>query len=499
MQVLRPFQAQAISELRQWIRSDFKRLLLVAPTGAGKTTIAASMIHSAIAKGSKILFLAHRKELIDQASARLDGLGVDHGIIMANHWRDRPHLPVQVASVQTVIRRDLPFVPNIVIIDEAHRAAGRSYVDVVKSCGFPVVIGLTATPIRADGKGLGGKLFERMVQCPQIGDLIQMGYLVPPETYSYNDADLSSVGKRGGDYDLQQLEFAVNKPKLVGNVLTHWRELASDRRTVVFAVSINHSKAICAEFVNAGIAAEHLDGSTPKSEREGILRRLSDGDTQVVVNCAVLTEGWDCPVVSCCVIARPTLSTGLYLQMAGRALRTHPGKQDCLIIDHGGCCMRLGLITSKRDWELSEDRKKRKGTAIDFAEDFKVCPDCGKVGDLDELECDRCGYVFSRRDREITHEPGKLQKITEEFFAQSNESQKRKRYEELLYQQHTRRKRTGEPYSRGYAFMKYKAEFGDRPKRGWQSDWESKNKWLVEDDRARRIMAAVKQEPVYAC
>jgi DNA repair protein RadD len=496
MQILRPFQQKAIDELRGWIRASSKRLLLVAPTGAGKTTIAAAMIHSAIAKGSKILFLAHRKELIDQASTRLDGLGVDHGIIMANHWRDRSHLPVQVASVQTVIRRDLPFIPDIVIIDEAHRAAGRSYVEVVESCGSPVVIGLTATPIRADGKGLGGELFHRMVQCPQIKDLIQMGYLVPPETYSYDDADLSRVAKRGGDYDIQQLDAAVNKPKLVGSVVEHWKELASDRRTVVFAVSINHSKAIRDEFVNAGIAAEHLDGSTPKHEREGILRRLADGDTQVVVNCAVLTEGWDCPVVSCCVIARPTLSTGLYLQMAGRALRTHLGKSDCLIIDHGGCCMRLGLVTSKRDWSLTEDRKK-KGKTVNYAEDIKVCPDCGKVHELSTLSCE-CGYVFSRREREITHEPGRLQKITEEFFAQATDAQRRKRYENLLYEQHTKSKRTGEPYSRGYAFMKFKAEFKDRPKRGWRSDWERENEWLVEDDRVRRKSAAVTQEPAHA-
>jgi DNA repair protein RadD len=497
MQVLRPFQQTAIGELRGWIRFGSKRLLLVAPTGAGKTTIAAAMIHSAIAKGSKILFLAHRKELIDQASARLDGLGVDHGIIMANHWRDRSQLPVQVASVQTVIRRDLPFIPDIVIIDEAHRAAGRSYVEVVESCGSPVVIGLTATPIRADGKGLGGELFHRMVQCPQIGDLIQMGYLVPPETYSYDDADLSRVAKRGGDYDIQQLDAAVNKPKLVGSVVEHWKELASDRRTVVFAVSINHSKAIRDEFVNAGIAAEHLDGSTPKHEREGILRRLADGDTQVVVNCAVLTEGWDCPVVSCCVIARPTLSTGLYLQMAGRALRTHPGKSDCLIIDHGGCCLRLGLVTSKRNWSLTEDRKKTKSATVNYAEDIKVCPDCGKVHDLSTLSCE-CGYVFSRRDKEIKHEPGKLRKITEEVLTQFTEAQRRKRYENLLYEQHTKSKRTGEPYSKGYAFMKYKAEFGDRPKRGWRFDWERENEWLVGDDRARRSAATVIQEPAHA-
>lgn len=497
MQILRPFQQKAINELRDWIRASSKRLLLVAPTGAGKTTIAAAMIHSAIAKGSKILFIAHRKELIDQASARLDGLGVDHGIIMANHWRDRPHLPVQVASVQTVIRRDLPFVPDIVIIDEAHRAAGRSYEEVVDSCGSPVVIGLTATPIRSDGKGLGGKLFNQMVQCPQIKDLIGMGYLVPPETYSHAGADLSGVAKRGGDYDAQQLDAAVNKPKLVGNVVTHWKELANDRRTVVFAVSISHSRAICREFKLAGVEAEHLDGSTPKHEREGILRRLSDGDTQVVVNCAVLTEGWDCPVVSCCVIARPTLSIGLYLQMAGRALRTHEGKTNCLIIDHGGCCMRLGLVTSKRDWSLSEDRKKKKSQSVDYADDIKVCPDCGKVHDLSDLFCD-CGYVFSLRDKEIAHEPGRLQKITEEFFAQATDRQRRKRYENLLYEQHTKSKRTGEPYSKGYAFMKFKSEFRDRPKRGWQSDWEKDNAWLVKDDRARRNLVAVKQETVYA-
>jgi DNA repair protein RadD len=483
---LRDFQCEAIEALRGNIRAGVRRLLLVAPTGAGKTTIAAAMIESALSKGGKILFLAHRKELIDQASSRLDGLGVPHGIIMANHHRDQPHRYVQVASVQTIIRRDLPFAPTLVFIDEAHRSRGESYRSVIEMCGNPVVVGLTATPVRTDGRGLGGDLFQVLVQCPPIKALIGMGYLVPPVTYSWKRPDLSGIGKQGGDYKQDELEIAVNKPQLVGDVVAEWKRIADGRQTVAFAVSVKHSMAICEEFLNAGVPACHLDGETPKQDREIILRRLAEGKVRVVSNCAVLTEGWDCPVVSCAIIARPTLSLALYLQMSGRALRTDPGKTDCIILDHGGCAHQHGLITSDREWTLDGAQKKKKSPGISTADDFKVCPKCGRVAELSDLQCP-CGYVFSKRDApKVVHRPGRLEKLGDGDVRYVSEAVRRGRYERLLWEQHTLNKKNGEPFSKGYAFMKYTSEAGDRPKRGWREEWCSKHLDLVASDKSRR-------------
>lgn len=477
-QILRPFQSVARGELRDLIRQGIRRSLLVAPTGAGKTTIAAALIMGAVERGNRTLFIAHRKELVDQASKRLDDSGVPHGVIMANHWRDRPHLPVQVGSVQTVVRRDLPWVPDIVIIDEAHRAKGESYLEVLRQCGDPIVIGLTATPIRTDGRGLGGKLFQAMVQCPQIGELIGMGYLVPPITYGAAQIDLSGIRKTGGDYQIDELEARMNTSALVGDVVEQWRKHASDRTTVVFAVSVKHSKALTAQFQAAGIAAEHLDGNTEKREREAILRRLAEGHTQVVVNCAVLTEGWDCPVVSCCVIARPTMSLSLYLQMAGRALRAHPGKSNCIILDHGNCWQRHGLVDAHRDWTLDDDPKKKKSAKLLTEADIKVCPDCRAVHHPQTLECS-CGYVFSTRRELPKTKPGELVLIDAAAIERAQSVTAQHDYEWFLYQQYTRTRKDGQPYSKGYAFAKFMEKYKTRPMKGWKAQWEARNQHLL--------------------
>lgn len=476
MIILYPFQSKALDELRDQIRASVRRLLLVAPTGAGKTSIASELIRSATSRGKRILFLAHRRELITQASKRLDSLAVDHGILMGNHWRDRPHLPVQVGSVQTVINRDLPWTPDIVVIDEAHRARGASYQNVIAQCGNPVVIGLTATPCRTDGRGLGGDLFEAMVQCPQIADLIAGGYLVPPTTYGATEIDLSGVSVRGGDYNAEELEATVNTAKLVGDVVAQWRKHAATRQTVVFAAGVKHSKALAQEFLDSGIRAEHLDGETPTAERDAILARLANRSTQVVVNCAVLTEGWDSPGVSCCVIARPTQSLSLYLQMAGRALRTAPGKSDCLILDHGNCWKIHGLVTDHRDWQLSSDRKPRKSKSLPQEDMVRVCPDCFRVAGAADSTCP-CGYTFAVRKQTLPKTaPVELQVITEANISPAYTAQAKLEYERWLWQQTTLVKRDGTPYAGGYAFAKFVEKYRAKPPYAWKIAWEIKQR-----------------------
>lgn len=469
MQVLRDYQTKALEDLRTHIRAGRRRLLLVAPTGSGKTTIAAAMIHGAVARQKRILFLAHRRELIDQCCDRLNGLEVPHGVIMAGDPRYDLSCPVQVASVQTLVRRDVDFTPDIIFIDEAHHARAESYNTILETYPGAITVGLTATPIRSDGRGLGN-LFDVMVECPGIDQLIERGYLVSPVTYTQprQTFDTKGIKRSAGDYNTKDLAARFNKPKLVGNIVTHWQRLAADRQTVVFAINIEHSQEIRAQFASHGIAAEHLDGETPTDVREAILARLANGTTRVVVNVGVLTEGWDCPVVSCVVLARPTMSAGLYLQMAGRVLRTNPGKTDCIVLDHAGCVHQHGLCNTPRVWLLTEDKAVPEAKA-DTADTIKVCPDCGAVTPRATPIC-VCGYQFSRREIEIQHDETQALVRADHHLANVlSTDAKRMFYRKKLWATKYERTKSGKPYHWMYPDRCFEQTFGYRTPIGWRS------------------------------
>jgi hypothetical protein len=358
---LRPYQLQALADLRAEISRGVRRILLLAPTGSGKTVISSSIVAGAQERGRSVLFVAHRRELIDQCSRKLDDIGVDHGVMQGDHPRRRPWLPVQVASIQTLIRRELSRPPDIIIIDECHRARAASYQEICAAHPRAIVIGLTATPVRSDGKGLG-TLFDAMVKCPPVSEMIAQGYLVPIRAWTHPAPNLKGVAKTAGDYDLGELAARMNRATLIGDLVTTWRKHAAARQTVVFAVNIEHSKAITAQFVAAGVRAEHLDGTTPDRERDGILRRLADGTTRVVSNCAVLTEGWDCPVTSCVVLARPTMSAGLYLQMcldAETEILTRRGWMNCVDLIEGEDVASFNTKDGGIEWCPARDKFSR--------------------------------------------------------------------------------------------------------------------------------------------
>jgi len=314
--ILRPYQADAVARSREALRAGRRCILLVAPTGSGKTVIAAHIIASAVARGRRVLFVAHRRELIDQAFGKLRDAGLaDVGVIMAGDRRRNPVAPVQVASIDTLRRRAKP-ASDLVIIDEAHRALARSYAELREAYPLATHLGLTATPYRADGRGLGDA-YEALVSVASPATLIADGYLVEPRVYTVPASDLpdlSRVRLSRGDYAPEQLSAAVDRVGLVGSIVEHWKRHARGVRTVAFAASVSHSQRIAAQFVAAGIAAEHLDGETPVDERAAILRRLEACETLVVSNYGVLCEGWDQPAVKCCILARPTIR---YLVVCG--------------------------------------------------------------------------------------------------------------------------------------------------------------------------------------
>ena len=357
---LYPYQGDVIAKFDEAVNAAIRSILLVAPTGSGKTVMGSAIIKRYVDQHKSVLVLAHRREIITQTSAKLFASGVSHGIIQAG-YPSHPLRPVQLASIQTLdaraLRGSMPLpLADIVVIDEAHHTPARTYRKILEAYPNARVLGLTATPCRGDGRGLGDD-FDTIIECPQVDDLIELGKLVKPIYYTTPGPDLRGVHTRGGDYVESELAARVDQAQLIGDIVGHFLKHGRGRKTVVFAVNVEHSIHLRDEFVRQGVKAEHIDGSTPKAERDAILKRLETGELELVTNCMVLTEGWDMPEVGCCILARPTKQIGLYRQMVGRVLRTAPGKTNAIVLDHSGAVHRLGLVEDRVEWTLAPDRK----------------------------------------------------------------------------------------------------------------------------------------------
>ncbi|HEU4406786.1 MAG TPA: DEAD/DEAH box helicase family protein [Polyangiaceae bacterium] len=295
---LRPYQRAALDRLAALVRGGARRVLLASPTGSGKTVLAVALIADALARGERVLFLAHRRELVVQTFDKLRAHGVPErsvGVFMGRDPRWRPGAPVQVASVDTLRNRPKP-PADLVFVDEAHRALAKSYRDLAAHYAGALQLGLTATPYRADNRPLADA-YDELVVVASVRELIAQGHLVEPRVFTVPASrapDLTGVRVRGGDYDASELARAVDREGLVGDIVEHWGRLARGVRTVAFAASVEHSRHVVARFRAAGVPAEHLDGETPTPERDAILARVDRGETLVVSNCGVLTEGWDC-------------------------------------------------------------------------------------------------------------------------------------------------------------------------------------------------------------
>jgi superfamily II DNA or RNA helicase len=256
-----------------------------------------------------------------------------------------------------------------------------------------------------------------MIQAPQVQELIDGGYLVGTKTYAPATPDLTGVHTRHGDYVEGELADRMDRPELVGDVVTHWHRLAKRRKTIVFATSVGHSIHLKEEFLKAGVNAVHIDGTTPKDDRDEILQRFADGEIEVVCNCQVLTEGWDCPSVEVCVLARPTKSLGLFRQMVGRVLRPYPGKEHALIIDHAGATLRHGRVEDHIEWSLDPDTHAknrdhaRRGRELHRDGDgLLTCPKCQAIR-LPGKPCPECGHYPQRPGEYLRHLEGDLQEL----------------------------------------------------------------------------------------
>lgn len=409
------------------LRHIHERPVLVSPTGSGKTYAASQLVHR-LARPT--LWLAHRRELVQQAAGQLAALGLRCGILQAG-FQEKRWLPVQVGSVQTLARRELP-PAELIVVDECHHAVGESYRKLLAAYPSAYVLGLTATPFRLDGRGLGS-VFRTLIVAATTRELCDDGTLVAPSVFAPPGPTMQGVKITAGDYNLEQAAQRMDTKKLTGNIVTTWLKragphthdgasgpahgglwagLESDapaggRRTVVFAINVAHSQHITERFVEAGVRAEHLDGTVPAIARAAILRRLRTGETTVLSNCMVLTEGWDLPALEVAVIARPTASLNLHLQMLGRIMRAAHGKAGALVLDHAGNHGRHGAVTDDIEYSLEDQRgatvKKKDGEAP-----TRTCPSCYLVCPAGCHECPECGHAFTVDTPLPEETPGEL-------------------------------------------------------------------------------------------
>jgi DNA repair protein RadD len=397
---LRPYQQHLVTEIRGQYQLGRKAVLAVLPTGGGKTVCFSYIAQAASVKGNRVLILVHRAELLDQASRAMP---VPHGVIAAGRSMDLSHT-VQVASVQTVARR-LHLLPRdffqLLVVDEAHHTTAGTWARVIAHFSQAKLLGVTATPIRGDGRGLG-EHYQAMVQGPTAAELTSEGYLAPARVLAPPGFDSAGLRKRMGDFDTKQAEQRVGT--IMGDCLGHYRKHLSGQTAIAFCCSVAHAEAVAALFQSAGIAAASIDGTMDASTRRELLSDLGTGNLKVLTSCALIGEGVDVPSVGGCILLRPTASVGLHLQMIGRCLRPQPGKT-AVVLDHVGNTLRLGHHLEERDWTLDGLRKRDR----EAAPSVKVCPTCFATSPSTAQVCRDCGHVFAPPERrELKQVEGEL-------------------------------------------------------------------------------------------
>lgn len=407
---LRGYQDEIIAEVRAHIARGTTRILIQSPTGSGKTALTAFMLGSASQKGHRCWFTVHRRELIKQSASTFGMVGIRHGVVAAGFAQD-PRPLVQIAGIQTLARRFHRLAPpKIIVWDEAHHVAAASWSVVHNSFPRSIHIGLTATPERLDGRGLGN-WFDVMVRGPNVAELIEAGYLSPYRLFAPPPPQaLESVHTRAGDFLSKEASAVMRGRTVIGDALGHYRKHAGGKRAVVFCCDIEHSRAVVTAFNAAGIPAAHVDGETPAEERDGAILGFQAGHLKILSNVELFGEGFDLPAIECAILLRPTYSTALYLQQVGRALRICEGKTQAVILDHAGNSYRHGLPDEERDWTLADRERQTKGKAEGPA--VQVCPQCLSAIRRDAETCNYCGFPLPRRERAaVTEVAGELAEV----------------------------------------------------------------------------------------
>lgn len=405
MLTLRPYQNDLIAHTRATLKLGVRRVLLQSSTGSGKTVLTAQMLAGAAARGKRAWFVVHRRELLNQAvETFVTAADLHIGIIAAGYPSDSS-APVQVCSVGSLRKRiGRTAAPDLVVWDECHHLASASWSAIAAALPQAVQIGLTATPQRLDGRGLGA-YFDALLCGPSTADLIAAGWLAPYRLYAPAVFDASKLHKVAGDYNKAEVTEALGKSTVVGDAVGTYLRHAEGGQALVFAWSLAASQAIADAFVMAGIPAAHVDGETPVAVRAEAMRRFRSGELRVICNCELFGEGLDVPSVDAVFLLRPTASLGLYLQQCGRGLRPAPGKTAVRLFDHVGNYTRHGLPDDARAWSLDGITKR----AEKREQPLKRCPSCFAVASVSARQCPACGAAYPVKARKVVEIAGELQ------------------------------------------------------------------------------------------
>jgi superfamily II DNA or RNA helicase len=391
---LRPHQARALDLLRQSLEGGKRRPLIQAPTGFGKTLLAAAIAEGVIRNKRRAIFTVPALSLIDQTVERFWAQGIhDIGVMQAAHELTNSSRSIQVASVQTLMRREIP-PADIVIVDEAHRWFD-FYGKWMAEPAWQAVpfVGLSATPWT---KGLG-KHYDDLIIASTTKELIDGGFLAPFQVFAPSHPDLAAVRTVAGDYHEGDLGEAMNKAPLVADIVSTWLERGQGRPTLCYCVDRAHARTVKERFEASGVAAGYMDAFTDAEERREIRRQFHAGEIKVVCNVGVLTTGvdWD---VRCIILARPTKSEMLFVQIIGRGLRTAPGKNHCLVLDHSDSHLRLGFVTDIHHEHLDDGKHGTRANSRKSEEPLpKECPRCAYLRPAKVHVCPNCGFTPERQ------------------------------------------------------------------------------------------------------
>lgn len=433
MYELYDYQKAGVSGIRNAYMQGYKAPLYQLSTGGGKTVVFSHITQNAVSRGKRVLILVHRNELLKQAAASLEKCRLHVGRVSPKFSADYA-APVQVAMVQTIVNRLHKFVEgfDLIITDEAHHVVAGTYRKIVDFFDT-FQLGVTATPIRTDGKGLGiesGGVYDKLILGPSTKELIARGFLVQPIMYGGDPLDLSKVSTTsGGDYSKKQLDQIMNNKYITGNAVDHYIELSKYEPAVAFCTSVRRAEETAAAFRAEGLKFYALSGKTDPDLRNRMLRGLGDGSIHGIASCDVISEGTDIPAIRTAIMLRPTNSLSLYIQQGGRALRTAPGKENAIILDHVGNHTRFGSLIADRDWSLDGKVKKIRKDNEEKAAAVHQCENCYAVHSANIRLCPFCNHYREIKENELVQIDGRLKRLSdlEMKIEKKREVQKRKK------------------------------------------------------------------------
>jgi superfamily II DNA or RNA helicase len=400
------FQQEAIREVYSLIKNNIQRILFCSPCGSGKTRMASQIIFDATVRAKKplkVVFLVSLNCLIDQSLESFAEMGITDVSVLQGDRSFNLDASVIIASIQTITSRakkqsirEVLGNPGLIFSDECHWLCYQKTYALIQETytnSSTIFIGLTATPYRTKSSQHLGQWFDEVVVAAQPPDLIKQGILVPCRIFGFGksfDYTKIDIG-HDGDYNISQIEAQATNKVNSKFFVEQYKKLASNRKTVAFCATVNHAKVLCEDFNSAGVVAEFLAAETPKEVRSQIFDRLKNGDTMVICSVGTLNAGWNCPIVSCVMVVRPTTSTALFYQMGGRGSRRFPGKENYLILDFGNNAVRHGSPMSYREIDISPKVYPRKKVAS-----LKECPHCSSVIPIFARVCPECGEVLAK-------------------------------------------------------------------------------------------------------